>query len=64
MIFPKIWGQVQTIDVSPAKVRRQKERMRNHAKWQALVHLEQNKGCRHEVRGPSLWGLTGVNKRH
>ena len=32
--------------VSPAKVRRQKKRMRNHARWQALVQLEQSKGCR------------------
>ena len=34
------------IAVDPAKVRRQKKRMRNHARWQALVQLEQNKGCR------------------
>ena len=36
-----------TIDVSPARVRRQKDRMRNHAKWKALVQLGQNKACRH-----------------
>ena len=41
-----------TIDVSPAKVRRQKDQIRHHAKWQALVQLERNKGCRHEVSGP------------
>ena len=28
--------------------------MRNHAKWQALVQLEQNRGCRHEQRAQSL----------
>lgn len=32
--------------VSPAKVKRQKKRMRNHARWQALAQLEQSKGCR------------------
>ena len=33
------------IGVDPAKVKRQKKRMRNHARWQALVQLEQSKGC-------------------
>ena len=37
--------------VNPAKVRRQKDRLRNHAKWQALVRLEQNKGCVPELSG-------------
>ena len=40
-----------SIDVNPAKVRCQKERMRNHAKWQVPVQLERNNGCRHEVSG-------------
>ena len=42
----------ETMAVNPAKVRRQKDRMRNHAKWQALVQSEKNRGCRHEVSGP------------
>ncbi|MDE0128895.1 MAG: hypothetical protein OXQ86_04940 [Gammaproteobacteria bacterium] len=31
---------------------RQKERMQNHARWQALAQLEQSKGCHREVSGP------------
>ncbi len=37
--------------VNPARVMRQKDRLRNHAKWQALVRLEQNKGCVPEAVG-------------
>ena len=46
-----------SIDVNPAQVRRQKDRMRNHAKWQALVQLEQTRGCRHEANGPASFGV-------
>lgn len=31
---------------------RQKERMQNHARWQALAQLERSKGCRQDVSGP------------
>jgi len=40
-----------SIDVNPARVMRQKDRLRNHAKWQALVRLEQNKSCVPEAVG-------------
>ena len=40
-------------DFDPTRPRRQKDRMRNHAKWQALVQLEQNRGYRHEQRAQS-----------
>ena len=36
----------------PNRPNRQKERLQNHAKWQALAQLEQIKGCRREVSGP------------
>ena len=36
----------------PSRPNRQKERMQMHAKWQALLDLERNKGCRHAVSGP------------
>ena len=36
-------------DYDPTRPGRQKDRMRNHAKWEALVQLEQISGCRNEV---------------
>ncbi|MDE0488086.1 MAG: hypothetical protein OXI07_02695 [Gammaproteobacteria bacterium] len=42
-------------DYVPGRPNRQKERLQNHARWQALAQLEQNKGCRQEVSGsPAL----------
>lgn len=35
----------------------QKKRMQNHAKWQALMQLEQNKGCGPEVKGPEAYRI-------
>ena len=41
-----------TIMDYPFATGNQKERMQMHAKWQALLDLERNKGCRHAVSGP------------
>lgn len=42
-------------DFDPTRPYPHKERMQNHAKWQVLAQLEQNKGCRQEVSGlPAL----------
>ena len=35
----------------------QKKRMQNHAKWQALMQLEQNKGCGPEVKGSESYRI-------
>jgi len=39
-------------DYDPTRPEPHKERLQNHARWQALAQLEQSKGCRQEVSGP------------
>jgi len=53
--WPGYDGPPYSDNYIPGRPNRQKERMKNHARWQALAQLEQNKGCRQEVSGsPAL----------
>ena len=50
--WPGYDGPPYTDNYIHGRPNRQKERLQNHAKWQALAQLEQVKGCRREVSGP------------
>ncbi|MCY3605082.1 MAG: hypothetical protein OXH45_04915 [Gammaproteobacteria bacterium] len=53
--WPVMYDPLFNDDYIHGRPNRQKERLQNHARWQALAQLEQNKGCRQEVSGsPAL----------